>query len=342
MLCFCAVDVVFLFIMSIKIILFFSFLLILSSGYATEKAPMLGAEPFEIPAWFKNSFLDLAAEVEKSAAADKQLMLMFHQAACPYCAKLIHNNFAQDNIKNYFQQHFDAIEINLWGDREVTDFSGNTLSEKQFAVHQKVWATPTLLFFNTTGELVRRIEGYYPPEPFLSALQSIAEQHPGQTHQAQTGALPDADFFAPPPYNLSIDAGSQPIAVFFAEPNCAACEELHQQTLSKTATQDLLKNFYSIQLNRWSGTPVITPDGQRLSAKQWADKLDIHYLPSIVLFDEQQEVMRIASLFKSFHVQSILAYIASGSYQKEQEFQRYIHQRAEQLREQGIAVDLWD
>ena len=44
---------------------------------------------------------------------------------------------------------------------------------------------------------------------------------------------------------------------------------------------------------------------------------------------------------KGFHVQSVLDYVASGAYKKQPNLQRFIRERADSLRERGVAVDIW-
>ncbi len=86
---------------------------------------------------------------------------------------------------------------------------------------------------------------------------------------------------------------------------------------------------------------MITPASDKTTARAWANKLNIGYSPSIVLFDRGKEVIRIEALLKAFHVQSLLDYVASGAYRKESNLQRYIGERADRLREQGVVVDIW-
>src|SRR3990167_2362179 len=180
---------------------------------AVEKAELRGVGQFEIPAWFKSSFLDLPEDVAEAARGGKRLMLYFGQEGCPYCAELFNKNFSQAHIVEYTRRHFDAIDLNMWGDREVTDFSGNVLPEKELAAKLKVWFTPTLLFFNEKGEQVLRINGYYPPHQFLAALQYVAEKQENrvtfreylakQAPPPAKGALHSQPFFAKPPHDLT-------------------------------------------------------------------------------------------------------------------------------------------
>jgi len=318
---------------------------------AERLAEIRGIGEYQIPAWFKNSFLDLKEDIHEAAAQNKRLLVYFGQNGCPYCAELFNNNFSQKHIVDYTRKHFDALEINLWGDREVTDFSGEAMSEKQFAAKHKVWFTPTILFFDKHNQQVLRINGYYPPHQFLSALKYVAEKHEKElsfreyyvrhSPPSAAGRLHTEAFFANPPYNLAIREQGRPIAVFFEQKDCAGCDQLHNNIFKHPTTMEQIKRFKVIQLNRWGDTPVVTPDGRKITARKWADELDITYVPSAVLFDEGKEVIRVEAFLKSFHVQSVLDYVASGAYRRQSSLQRFIQERADRLREQGIIIDLW-
>lgn len=320
---------------------------------AAKKAEMRGIGQFTIPEWFKTSFLDLKEDATEAGRQGKRLLVYFGQDGCPYCAALFNNNFSQKHIVDYTRKHFDAIDINMWGDRSVTDFSGETLSEKEFAAKHKVWFTPTILFFDENGRQVARINGYYPPTQFLAALRYVAERRETieplgaymarvAPKSADSGALNAQAFFEKGPHDLRPRTSRKPIAVFFEQKDCAGCDELHAKIFKHPATLEQIERLRMIQLDRWSDTPVVTPDGARLTAREWADRLNIAYVPTAVFFDQGREVMRIEAMLKSFHVQSVMDYVASGAYKREPSFQRFIQARADHLREQGVVVDLWE
>lgn len=317
-----------------------------------KKAELRGIGEYTIPAWFKTSFLNLPEDAAEAASQNKRLLVYFGQEGCPYCAALFNNNFSQKAIVDYTRQHFDAIDLNMWGDRPVTDFNGDTSTEKEFAVRHKVWFTPTILFFDDKGNQVLRLNGYLPPRQFLAALQYAAQ--PGKPSEPFAAYLarvaPPAKgkaeltrepFFEKPPYDLRPTAQTKPVAVFFEQKDCPGCDELHQRVFKQPATRAQIKRLRAVQLDRWSDTPVITPDGERLSAREWADRLKVAYVPSAVFFDQGKEVIRIEAMLKSFHVQSVMDYVASGAYRTEPDLQRFIRARADHLREQGVTVDLW-
>ena len=85
----------------------------------------------------------------------------FYQDGCPYCAKLLNDNVGNRKTADKTQWSFDVIAINMWGDREVIDLSGETTTEKAFAAALRVQYTPVLLFLKEQGRMVNRINGYF-------------------------------------------------------------------------------------------------------------------------------------------------------------------------------------
>jgi len=116
---------------------------------------------------------------------------------------------------------------------------------------------------------------------------------------------------------------------------------LHQDILQRKESKALIKNFEVSVLDMWSDEIMTRADGQQLKIRDWAKQLNIQYAPSMVFFDSSgKEVFRIEAYLKSFHVQSIMDYVASGSYKTQPNFQRYIDARAKKLEEMGIHLDL--
>ena len=305
----------------------------------------------EKPAWFANSFLDIREDVGEARAAGKRIMLYFYQDGCPYCKKLLETNFAlADTVKNT-RDNFDVIAINMWGDREVTGLDGNATTEKEFAKSLRVMFTPTLLFLDEEGSVVLRLNGYYPPHKFNTALD-YAAQHDGSDPSYReyfvrvspapaSGVLHhDADFLAPGSRLDRRDSG-KPLLVMFEQKECAPCDELHLDILKRPESREQLARFDVMLLDMWSGEPLTLPDGRSSTPAEWARELDIQYAPSLVFFDsDNREVFRTEAYLKAFHTQSCMDYVASGAYLEQPEFQRYISTRADALEAQGIHVDL--
>lgn len=306
------------------------------------------------PDWFKISFLDLREDLNEARQENKRILLYFYQDGCPYCEKLIKVNWRNTAIVKNTQENFDVIDINIWGDRELTFFDGKSMTEKQLAEQLKVMYTPTLLFFNEQGKQVLRINGYYPEAKFNAALSYVAEKKENtisfseyySDQKAGTGSarLHQSGQYLQAPYKLAAQQrnSGKPLLVIFEERWCKSCDELHNDILPRPLSQSLLKQFDVVVLDRWGKDKVETPSGKILTALQWAQQLNIKYAPSMVFFDNNdQEVFRTEAYLKSFHVQSVMDYVASGAYKTQPNLQRYIQSRADKIREDGGEVDLW-
>lgn len=313
-----------------------------------------GAKATEYPAWFKDSFLDIRADVDEAARHGKRVLLMFTQDNCPYCNQLVERNLAQRDIEALLKDKFDVIVINIWGDREVTWLDGKSYTEKTFSAAQRIQFTPTLFFLDEAGTMVLRLNGYVPPARFKAALDWVAG------HQEKVGAfrdfvaaregagdsgsaLIDEPFFARNLTDLRRGGKhNRPLAVFFEQKDCPDCEVLHRRILVDPELRELIKRFDAVQLDMWSAKPVVTPSGDKQPAREWARRLGVNYAPAIVLFDASgREVIRWESGFRLFHTLGMFDYVASGAYRREPDFQRFLSAKSEHIRATGRDVNIW-
>ncbi|MBE8190570.1 MAG: thioredoxin fold domain-containing protein, partial [Candidatus Thioglobus sp.] len=163
-----------------KILFLLFSLLLLQPAFATETAKQgdfSGAKTVELPDWFKTTFLDFGDDLQEANDKNRHLMIYFHQNGCPYCSKLVEDNFHNEALVSKLKQHFDAIQINIWGNRELTDWQGDEFSEKQFAQKMKIQFTPTLVFLSPKGESLLRINGYQSVEKMHKILDFISNKN---------------------------------------------------------------------------------------------------------------------------------------------------------------------
>jgi len=309
----------------------------------------------EKPGWFKDSFLDIREDIGEASDAGKRLMLYFYQDGCPYCAKLLNDNFGNRAIAEKTRQHFEVIAINMWGDREVTDLQGQATTEKQFAAALRVQYTPTLLMLDEQGKVVMRINGYFAPHKFEVALDFVGgklerqmgfrEYYAANRQAAASAELHQLAFSLPQPLRLkdAREGAYRPLLVMFEQTHCRECDELHQDTLRRPAVANALTNLDVVVVDMWSQDKLQTPDGRELPVRDWARELDVKYAPALVFFDvEGQEVFRTEAYLKSFHVHGAIDYVVSGAYKAQPNFQRFLQHRTDALHARGFEVDLMD
>ena len=309
----------------------------------------------EYPNWFKDSFLDLQEDVSEATAAGKRLVIFFHQDGCPYCNALVERNFAQKDIAEKAQKNFDIITMNMWGDRPVTHVDGKQYLEKTLAEALKVQFTPTVIFFDEMGKVALRINGYHSPQRFSLDLDYAAKHNKtkasyrncmkaNRPESKSSKTLNTETFFKKESFDYStkVNKKGRPFAVFFEQKDCPNCDRLHTKILPDKELLGVINQFDNTQLDMWSKTPIVTPQGEKMTAREWAKKLDVKYAPSIVVFNSKgEEVIRSEAFFKVFHTQGVFHYVLSESYKKEPSFQRYLTEYADHFREQGRDIDIW-
>jgi len=313
-------------------------------------AGMVNPGHAEKPAWFKVSFLDLFEDISEATQNNKRLMVYYYQDGCPYCKKLLEDNFGQRHIADKTQQYFDVVAINLWGDQEVI-VGDKSYTEKQFAEALKIQYTPTLLFFNEKNKVVFRANGYYPPEKFSALLDYIGKKQEAtisyQDYMAKLNPQPSSgklhDDINTVASVSDLSTQDKPLLVMFEQRQCATCDELHLDILKRKESVRLLSAFNVVVLNQRSNDSIITPSGKKIKIRDWAKQLKVSYAPSLLFFNKAgEEVFRTDAYLKAFHTQTAMDYVASGAYKTQSNFQRFVDQRADHLREQGIEVNLME
>jgi len=292
------------------------------------------------PAWFSETFLNLNEDLARAKLKGKKgIILYFGQTHCAYCEALLEVNFEKEaDIVNYTRQNFDVIALDIWGNRTVTDFDGNTLEEKALAEFEQTDFTPSLIFYTEDGKEALRLRGYHPPYKFRGALKYVVEEYyksesyPDYMARANPPPkfdledLNEQDFFENPPYGLdrSRFAAERPLLVFFERRNCHACDILHSEPLNDESTRNLVRQFESVQLNMWSDHKVLTPNGIRSTAREWSRKLGIFNTPTLVFFDHNgKEVFRIDSVVKLYRLRGVLEYVLAKGYETAPNYQRW-------------------
>jgi thioredoxin-related protein len=111
--------------------------------------------------FFDTTFGDFSEELQNAGDQGKKgILIMFEMDECPFCHRMKTSVLNQSEIQDYFKEHFLVFAVDIEGDVEVTDFQGNTMAQKEFALKQyRVRATPVFAFFDLDGNLVARYTG---------------------------------------------------------------------------------------------------------------------------------------------------------------------------------------
>jgi len=334
-------------------------LLTVVSTTSFAEGKIVGGKQSIHPDWFKESFLDIAEDVEEAAEGDRHIILFMHLNDCPYCHKMVEDNFKNSEMSSFIQNNFDVIAINIKGDREVAFNEKLTVTEKRLAKMVKVRYTPTILFLSKNNEIVLRINGYRSARSFAHALNFVKQQQykkmvfadfieAEQVRQQSESESGNND------YNYKLrdhilfenrsnlqQVAQQPLALLFEDSNCDACNKLHDGHLKNPKIISELKNFKLVRLDAASTKAIIDIDGNQTTAQAYAKKLGLSYRPGIVLIDEGREIARIDGLLYSYHFREILRYVGERFYKSYPEnFYDYLSVRTKELLKAGETIDL--
>jgi len=110
-------------------------------------ASEIGDDGLHKESWFRDTFKDLSEDLSEANAEGKRLMVMIEQRGCIYCKKMHEEVFSLPEVKSLIEENFYVIQINMFGDVEVTDFDGTVLPEKDMVSKWGALFTPTILIF---------------------------------------------------------------------------------------------------------------------------------------------------------------------------------------------------
>lgn len=321
--------------------------------------PVLGAAPAargkvtggvasEHPEWFKESFLDIAEDVSQASEAGKHVILFLHLNDCPYCHRMVEENFKHAPYTDFIKENFDVIQLNIKGDREIAFDEKTSVSEKELAALLKVRYTPTVIFLDSNNKPVLRLNGYRSVRDFGYALQFVQQKAYLETTLSRfiESRPPEKLYsFRDHPQlqqitDLQAVAG-EPLAILFEDSSCDLCDELHDGHLQQPSIRSVLEHFTFVRLDARASTPIIDPEGNHTTPREFAEKLGLSYRPGIVLYDRGKEVSRIDGLLYSYHFEETLRYVGERLYDKyPKSFYQYLNVRTEQLLSEGKNVDL--
>ena len=314
-----------------------------------------GQADVKYPAWFKTSFLDIAEDLDESRQAGKRGVVLFISAEnCNHCQAFLDVTLSEPATNERVRRQYDFIGLDIFSDLEITDVDGSTSTVAEFVTTHKARLTPTLLFYTAEGNRrLLKLVGFYPPENFNRVLDYIDGGHyrtqrlreylrasPARLENAEAVSV-DYTLFERPPYLLdrSRVTGQRPLLVAFDQPGCGACARFRKRVLSDPAVRELMASYDAVHLDATDATAsLITPGGERMSPKRWADKLQLEYEVAVVFFDEAgKEVFRLDSESGRDRVRGAMQYTLEKGYLRHENMQRW--RREKRMHQAGTDRD---
>lgn len=147
-------------------------------------AATLGDDGLHKADWMRDTFKDLREDLAEANADGKRLLLMIEQRGCIYCKKMHEEIFPLPMIDATLRERFFVVQVNMFGDVEITDFDGEVLSEKDMVRKWGLLFTPTLVYLPETvaqGQTaadvaVATVPGAFGPATTLNMMNWVLEK----------------------------------------------------------------------------------------------------------------------------------------------------------------------
>lgn len=319
--------------------------LVAIQAWSAESGSVVGGVRYQIPDWFKESFLELADDASEAADEGRHVLLFMHLDGCPYCEAVLRESLIESDYSDWLRSRFDAIAINIRGAREVAFNEQLVVTEKQLARALKVRQTPTVLFLNGDNKVVLRVDGYRTAPEFKDILEYVdsnayqtmdLEQYIAETAEARYAFRPHPAFRD----ITDLSAVSTPLMVLFEDVFCDGCNLLHDTLLADAEVNELLKLYTVVRLDAESVAPMIDPDGNRTTPRAWARALGMPARPGFVLFGGGQEQARIQGVLRHFHFTTAVRYVGERQYESYPSQRAYSRAYRKSLLDAGVDIDL--
>ncbi len=316
-----------------------------SAAETSQRGSITGGVPHQAPSWFKESFLEIADDVDEATEADKHVMLFFQLNDCAYCDRMLTESYETEPMTSYIKEHFDTIAINVRGDRDIAFNEEIAVTEKELSKILGVTATPAILFLDENNQTVVRVNGYRAPERFRQVLEYVATRSYRSTTLADyldarlnknVYSLRDNPLFSKVS-NLSAVDG--PLMLIFEDGSCYDCDEFHDGILAHPQVREEIAPFTIVRLDADSTQTIIAPDGEQTTPAGLARKHEVIYRPGVLVFDDGVLLRRADSLLFPHHFKEYMRYVAGGFY-KQVDWRTYSDSRTEELLEAGVVIDL--
>ena len=111
--------------------------------------------------FFQETFGDFQEELAIAKEENKKgILIFFEMDECPFCHRMKTTVLNKPEIQDWYRETFRIFSVDVEGDVDITDFEGNSTSQKDFAFKQhRVRATPVIAFFDLEGKRVARFTG---------------------------------------------------------------------------------------------------------------------------------------------------------------------------------------
>ena len=112
-------------------------------------------------------FLAYDDGLAKARAENRRMFLYFGRYGCGWCDKTNKDAFSDKTVRETYLAHYVLVYVDAESGKRLRLPSGERITEMEFGVRQKVFATPMFAYFEPDGKLIVKLSGIQTAKDFL-------------------------------------------------------------------------------------------------------------------------------------------------------------------------------
>ena len=102
---------------------------------------------------------DFTVDAKESRDKQAPIMVLFMSESCPYCEQVLKEFMLPMQRDPEYDNKVILRQIKVGSSKKLLDFNGKITSPSTFARAHKVWAVPTVVLFDSQGQVLTEIVG---------------------------------------------------------------------------------------------------------------------------------------------------------------------------------------
>lgn len=102
---------------------------------------------------------DFRVEAKESREKQAPILVLFMSESCPYCEQALKEFLLPMQRDPEYDSKVILRQVQIGSKNKLIDFNGNVTNQNMFARTNKVWAVPTVVLFDSQGQVLTQIVG---------------------------------------------------------------------------------------------------------------------------------------------------------------------------------------
>jgi len=115
---------------------------------------------------------DFRIEAKDSVKNQAPILVLFMTPSCPYCKRALKDFLLPMQSNPEYDSKVLMRQVDYSSNKKLLDFKGKQTTQNKFAKTSNIMAVPTVVFFDSTGKELSRIEGLPSADFYQAYLDS--------------------------------------------------------------------------------------------------------------------------------------------------------------------------